>query len=114
MQSFLAALDTINDLNSGLTDTDVREILARVVIERLVEQKSVPIPDEFQMMEGADMSPAHDQLVKQAVTDFITAVEAAEAWQASATDDARKAMIARDDVTSIRGNAYWLYLGDWS
>jgi hypothetical protein len=114
LRSMLASLDAINDQNSGLTDTDVREILARIVIERLVEKKAAPIPDDFQMMEGDHMSPAHDQLVKRAVTDFIAAVEGAAEWQSCSTDDQRKALIARDDVTSSQGNAYWLYLGDWS
>ncbi|HEX7704767.1 MAG TPA: hypothetical protein VF403_28695, partial [Kofleriaceae bacterium] len=97
-----------------LTDTDVREILARTVIERLVEKKATPIPDDFQMMAGGEMSRAHDQLVKRAITDFIAAVEGAAEWQICSTDDQRKALIARDDVTSSQGNAYWLYLGDWS
>jgi hypothetical protein len=114
LRSMLASLDTINDQNSGLTDTDVREILARTVIERLVEKKATPIPDDFQMMEGDEMSPAHDQLVKRAVSDFVAAVEGAAEWQSCSTDGQRKALIARDDVMSIQGNAYWLYLGDWS
>ena len=113
MRTLLASLDAINDQNSGLTDTDVREILARTVIERLVEKKATPVPDDFLMMEGNEMSPAHDLLVKRTITDFITAVEAAAEWQTCATDEQRKALIARDDVTSSQGNAYWLYLGDW-
>ena len=39
---------------------------------------------------------------------------AAADWQACATSGERKALIARDDVVSEQGNAYWLYLGDWS
>ena len=114
LRSMLASLDAINDQNSGLTDTDVREILARTVIERLVEKKATPIPDDFQMMEGDEMSPAHDQLVKRVVSDFVAAVEGAAEWQSCSTDGQRKALIARDDVMSIQGNAYWLYLGEWS
>jgi hypothetical protein len=100
LRNLLASFDEINDQNAGLTDTDVREILARTVIERLVERKTTPIPDDFQMMEGGQMSPAHDLVVKHAITAFITAVELAAEWQSCSTDDQRKALIARDDVTS--------------
>jgi len=59
-------------------------------------------------------TPAHDQLVKRAISDFVAAVEGAAEWQSCSTDSRRKALIARDDVKSSQGNAYWLYLGDWN
>jgi len=115
LRDFVEAMDVINDDNGGVTDTEVREVLADIVIARLVERRAdAPIPTAFQMMVGSAMSPEFDARVRAVVSELITSYERHPHWRGAATDAERKALIARDDVQSRRGNAYWLYLGDWS
>ena len=98
-----------------MTDTDVRQVLADVIHQRLVKKNSAfPIPDSFEMLDD-DGAPSRklDRRVKGIVEKFVAAAEASPEWQACNTDDERQSLIARDDVVTAEGNAYWLYLGPW-
>ena len=113
--SFLEGLDALYDEDPGVTDTDVREILASVVIERLVKANpGHAIPSNFEMLdEAGELSTTMNRRVGSVVRRFVSEAEASSAWQACTSNAERQALIARDEVTTQAGNAYWLYLGPW-
>lgn len=115
LRQFLTALDGVANDNEGVTDTDVRQVLADVVHQRLVKKNSAfPIPDSFEMLDD-DGEPSRklDRRVKAIVEKFVKAAEASPEWQACTTEQQRQALIARDEIVTDEGNAYWLYLGPW-
>jgi hypothetical protein len=113
LRDFIEDLDAIAEKNGGLTDTEVREVLASIVIARLVEKRKAPIPKSFMMMADGKMSPRWDARVRKVVERFIARAEKCDEWKRCASAKKRRALIVRDDVQSHAGNAYWLYLGVW-
>jgi hypothetical protein len=115
LRSFLQRLDLLCEEDPGLTDTDVREILANTIIHRLVKaESSHPIPSDYQMLdEEGEVSPEMNRRVATIVHAFISGAESCAEWQRCSGNAERQALIARDDVETAAGNAYWLYLGPW-
>lgn len=115
LRDFLEALDTIASHESGVTDTMVREVLFETIVARLVRADgSYEIPIDFEMIDRAgETDPYMNRQVELAVRSFIKAVEGSPDWIACESHAARQALIARDDVVSAHGSAYWLYLSPW-
>ena len=74
---FLEDLDAIAARNEGVSDTEVREILAETVIERLViTNPQHSIPDDFAMLdENGQDSPEWNLRVAEVVCRFVNAAE---------------------------------------
>jgi hypothetical protein len=113
LRDFIEDLDAIAEKNGGLTDTEVREVLAATVIARLVDKRKTKIPASFMMMADGKMSARWDARVRKVVERFIARAEKSDEWKRCTSAKKRRALIVRDDVQSRAGNAYWLYLGVW-
>ena len=112
---FLETLDVIHEHAPSVTDTEVREVLAKTIIERLVrDHRTHPIPSNFRMLDPTGKPDEFlNRDVERAVQRFVKTVESCPEWGACSTNAERQALIARNDLQSRAGHSYWQYLGPW-
>jgi protein phosphatase 1 regulatory subunit 7 len=115
IQAFLDDLHGFEqDVNDGVTDTEVREVLYEAIVGRVIgADPKFPIPDDFRLLddEGDDDDDANARL-GTIVAQLAVDLENCETWR-SASQDERVVLFARSDLTNKSGYGYDVYVGDW-